>query len=171
VYYTLEPDVAGWLGEMTEMDTTTWPETVHRLEYEMAGWRGDCLLAAHPVHILEAAAARELASRKFGGFERRDVTVSLSDQFLQLQPDVHLPEFIWLHVTGVAGVDDLGAQRNGGLVVSGDVLAVLHKHGMANCELVEFAAATGCCRAAVNSPGISPQPRPTSRRPATFTSR
>jgi hypothetical protein len=135
MYYRLKPDVAGGFGEMTELDTSTNPATVHRLHYEFEGWLGDCLVGNFAVSILEENVAREFVARGFTGFELREAIISRSDVFDQLQPEVDLPKFVWLKVIGKPGIDDLGIQQSGSLVVSEAVLSTLRQHGLDNCDI------------------------------------
>lgn len=123
---------------MTEVDATTAPVTVRRLHYEFEGWFGDCLVASDEVYVLEESAADELVARRFSGFDLRDAIISTSDVFDELLPDVVLPKFVWLDVTGVAGVDDLGLEPDGRLVVAANVLTVLRKHGIDNCGIERY---------------------------------
>ena len=40
-FHVVEPEVAGALGDRTEMDSSIHPPIVKRLHYEFQGWLGD----------------------------------------------------------------------------------------------------------------------------------
>jgi hypothetical protein len=63
---------------------------------------------------------------------------SASEEFEELFPDVKLPKFVWLQVTGKAGQDDFGLSSDHCLVVSQRILDLLKGAGMSHCDIHEF---------------------------------
>lgn len=136
--YLVEPEVAGGLGPATIRDRSVHPPRVTRLEYVVDGWLGDALLESFPCFIATRTLADSLADALAGsgssGYVEREVQVSTSYLFREMQPSVELPEFVWLDVGGRPGVDDLATDARGSLVVSQRVLDVLTRAGIGHAE-------------------------------------
>src|SRR3954454_10828086 len=60
VYFALEPEVAGQLGDTTMLDTSVHPPVIQRLEYRFDGWLGDDLLESFPCFVVTERLANEL---------------------------------------------------------------------------------------------------------------
>lgn len=131
-YFFLEPEVAGGLGEHTEMDRSVHPPKVTKLHYRFDGWLGDSILETFPSFIVTEDAKRELQSNAITGVHFDEVEVSLSDEFRDLHPTMRLPKFCWLKIDGRAGEADFGLARDNRLVVSGLALELLRRLGIAN---------------------------------------
>ena len=123
----LEPEVAGGWGDETVADTAVHPPIVSRLHYEFEGWLGDELLASFPCFIVSERVAAALEASRLTGFALDEVTISTSPEFEDLHPDVSLPRFRWLKVSGQAGVDDFGLAADFRLVVSAKGLGLLSR--------------------------------------------
>lgn len=136
-YYLIKPEVAGGLGEHTKMDTSTHPPIVEKLHYVFDGWSGDVLLTTFPCFIVTSEARKALEQMRFTGFDISCVEVSKSDIFIELHPSIILPEFYWLKVNGVAGVDDFGIANNR-LIVTEKVLQVLQDLGLKEAIVCEY---------------------------------
>ena len=139
-FFAIEPEVAGGWGDGTVADSSVHPPHVQRLDYQFDGWMGDLLLASFPCFIVAAKLGDALRGRGLTGFDLAACTVSTSDQFLELHPETELPEFRWLQITGVPGKHDFGVSAKHELVVSEAALAVLRRHGIQHCEVVEWHA-------------------------------
>jgi hypothetical protein len=135
LYYRLEPEVAGGLGERTRLDTSTHPPRVHHLHYEFEGWLGDALLATFPCFIVTARLGHNLLAASLSGFHLAPLEVSRSALFDELYPKRVLPAFEWLQVTGLAGQDDCGLTTDATLVVSQAAKAVIEAHGLSHCVI------------------------------------
>ncbi|MFY9952572.1 MAG: hypothetical protein WAK54_05070, partial [Bradyrhizobium sp.] len=59
-YFFVEPEVAGGLGPLTVMDTTTHPPIVSKLHYHFDGWLGNVLLETFPCFIVTDGARQAL---------------------------------------------------------------------------------------------------------------
>lgn len=137
-FFRLEPEVAGGLGEHTEMDTGQVPPKVHRLHYEFDGWLGDEILESYPVFIVTDRVAERLEQIGATGFALRDVEISKSPTFEELHPGRELPSFRWLDVTGAPEQDDLGVGDDAVLVVSARVLDVLREGTLEHADVEDF---------------------------------
>ncbi|MBM7772932.1 hypothetical protein JOD54_003136 [Actinokineospora baliensis] len=138
MYYKLDPEVPGGIGELSELDTGVAPLVVRRLHYEFDSWFGDCLGQSSPIYILAKYAAVDLERHGFSGFNLREVLVTRSEVWEQLDLKITLPQFVWLDVVGVGGQHDIGRVDKAGLVVSSTVLDVLKSHRLDHCKIVEF---------------------------------
>jgi hypothetical protein len=137
-YYTLEPEVSGGLGEGTVMDSTVQPPRVESLHYEFADWLGDDLVESFPCYLVSKPLAARLTAANLGGFQLRDVAVTLTDEAEEQLGDTSLPDFYWLDVIGTAGHDDIGTTPAGQLVVSDQGLALLREFNIDNCDVEPF---------------------------------
>ena len=138
-FYKLDPEVAGGCGPNTAFTRTLGkPLVVHKLHYQFDGWLGDELLECSPCFIVTQRLADVLGSRELSGYELKQVEISTSGQFRDYYPDRQLPQFAWLGITGKAGVDDIGVDVDGRLVVSGRALEALKATQFDNCEVSEF---------------------------------
>ena len=135
-YFVLEPEIPGHLGEGTELDHSVWPPRVRRLVYEFYGWRGDELLESFPAFIVTADLGARLEVAALTGFELSDVEVTTTEDFRESLPEVTLPPFRRLEVTGIAGEADLGMTSKGQLVVSERAFDVL-RAGRLNHAIVK----------------------------------
>jgi len=135
-FYRLSPEVAGGWGRNTVADTAKHPPVVHHLHYQFDGWQGDDLLESFPCFIVTQRLAECLRGTSLNGFELRPVETTKSDLFCDLYGDRELPSFKWLHVTGSAGIDDLGLEE-GTLVVSQQALDFLAKFSLVKCDVKE----------------------------------
>jgi hypothetical protein len=137
-YFYIEPEVAGGLGEKTVLDSSVHPPRVDRLHYKFDGWLGDVLLESFPCEIATSSAAHALMDAAVTGVQFADVEVSTSEAFRELHPQLALPMFRWLRVSGVAGKDDFGIADDLRLVVSQRALDILRPLGIGNATLEHF---------------------------------
>lgn len=101
-YYSIEPEVAGGLGDNTLIDTSIHPPEIIKLHYQFDGWLGDVLLATFPVFIVTESAALEIQAAKLTGVNFDHVEVTTSEQFSEICPDQSVSKFLWLKVDGEA---------------------------------------------------------------------
>jgi hypothetical protein len=138
-FYRLDPEVAGGWGPNTEFTRTPGePVVVHRFHYQFDGWLGDELLESSPCFIVTQRLAEELQKHRLSGYELKAVEISTSEQFHELYPDRELPVFAWLYITGTAGIDDFGIDREGRLVVSEKAIGVLKTMRLDHCEVADY---------------------------------
>lgn len=137
-FFKIQPEVAGGLGTRTIMDTTVHPPLVSVLEYEFDGWLGDDLLESFPCFIVSEQLKNLLEENTFTGYVFSDVITSKSDTFIEIYPDLTLPNFYWLKINGKAGVEDAGLSESNHLVVSENFLKILLQVNLKNCLTEEL---------------------------------
>ena len=138
MFYFIEPEVAGGLGDRTVMDASYHPPIVTKLEYKFEGWLGDELLESFPCFIMTEALSKYLIKANLSGFTLESVYISTSDEFDETYPNKILPKFLWLKVIGRAGVDDFGLADDHRLVVSGAALEILRAAQLDNADIEEY---------------------------------
>lgn len=137
-YYTLSPEVAGELGEDTEMDTAVHPPVVSRLHYEFSDWLGDDLVESFPVFLISSVLGQDASGAGLTGFVLADAEVTVSEEAQELLEGETIPEFRWLKITGQPGVDDFGQTEQARLVVSERALEVLRQGSLENCDVEDY---------------------------------
>ncbi|MGJ8674287.1 hypothetical protein [Rubritalea sp.] len=135
LYFELEPEVAGELGDSSIIDATVHPPIVTKLHYEFSGWLGDCLVESFPCYIIKSEVAELLQNSGFTGFSISDAQVSVSSEFVELHPNSNLGSWKWLRPSGRAGIDDIAVSSDHTLIVSNSVLNLLKSHGIDNCDV------------------------------------
>lgn len=135
MFYIIEPEVAGALGDSTVIDTDVHPPVVSNLEYRFEGWLGDELLESSPCFIITESVARKLYDSQLSGFTLGPVHVTKSPEFEKLNPHTSLPDFLRLEVEGTAGVDDFGLAADHRLVVSQASMAALRTAQLDNADI------------------------------------
>lgn len=137
-FYKLDPEVAGGWGPHTKFNRTAGkPTVVYHLHYQFDGWLGGERLESCSCFIVTERLAKLLQSRNLSGYELKPVEISTSEQFRDYFPDLELPRFVWLDITGTAGVDDFGLSA-GALVVSTSAFDSLKSGSLKHCEVSEF---------------------------------
>lgn len=138
MYFYIEPEVSGGLGDNTAADTTVHLPAVSKLNYLFDGWLGDDLLESFPCYVVSDRIKTEIINSELIGFEIDGLEITKSDQFDELYSGKKLPGFSWLKMTGVAGKDDFGIASDHRLVVSGKALDVLKRGSIEQADLEEF---------------------------------
>jgi hypothetical protein len=138
-YYTLEPEVAGGFGPKSILDDpSARPPRIKHFNYEFAGWAGDPLLTTVASFIVTAEVKAKIEESEAKGVQFGIVEISKSGEFEDFFPGRELPKFVWLQVTGKAGVDDFDMSPTHRLIVSQRILDILRSAGMSHCEICEF---------------------------------
>ena len=135
MYFILQPEVAGGLGELTVVDRSKHPPVVTKLHYEFEGWLGDEILESFPCFIVTAELRKALETCAVTGCNFHGATISASPEFHEMYPNRRLPAFDWLKVYGTAGKDDFGLTTDGRLVISNAALAILQRFRMEHCAI------------------------------------
>lgn len=136
LFYDLEPEVPGGLGDNTVVDVSVHPPIVSSLHIVFDGWLGDELLEVFPAFIVSATLSDQILQQKFVGFDVRDCLIEKSEQFIEFNPDVLIPDFKWLVVNGRSG-DDFCLSTENKLRVSERVLTLLKSQNLQYCDIVE----------------------------------
>lgn len=138
MFYFIEPEVAGGLGDHTVMDTSYNPPIVSKFEYKFEGWLGDELLESFPCFIVTEPLSALVTKANLSGFTLEPVHICTTDDFDEACPNKLLPKFLWLKVNGRAGVDDFGLADDHRLVVSGTALNILQAAQLDNADIEEY---------------------------------
>jgi hypothetical protein len=140
-YYRLFPAVAGDIGEKTQHDGTEIPpvpSTTHRLHHRVRVWIGDDITRCEWFLVVTDKLRDILQTRDLSGYEIEELIVTRSRKSEEIQPDIELPEFHWLRVTGDLGVDDFGMGDDLWLVVSEDALDTLREGTLEHAEIEPY---------------------------------
>ena len=137
-YFYINPDVAGGIGRGTIMDTSVHAPVVSKLIYQMEGWFGDVIITTFPCFLVVSEVKQALQNIGFSGASFAHVEITKSDDFLELQPNIELPQFVWLKVSGKAGHDDFGIARDLRLVISARVLDMLEAFGIPSATVEPY---------------------------------
>ncbi|HLP50450.1 MAG TPA: hypothetical protein VK154_06165 [Chitinophagales bacterium] len=136
LFYDLEPEVPGGLGDNTLINVSVHPPIVSFLHIVFDGWQGDELLEIFPAFLMSATLCDEILQQKFVGYEIKDCLVEKSEQFMEFYPDVLIPNFKWLVVIGRNG-DDFCLSYENKLRISERVLTLLRRHHLKHCDIIE----------------------------------
>jgi len=134
----VEPEVAGWLGNLSVIDRSRRPPVVKRLHYVFSGWMGDDIVETFPAFIVTARLAEAIAAAGLSGAEFDDVVISKDPQFVRFSLEVasSLPEWRWLRLAGEPHASDFWQRPDGRLVVSERGLDVLRRFNLNQAEVV-----------------------------------
>jgi len=135
MYKLIEAEVAGALGEKTELDNSEFPPLVKRLNYEFDGWLGDDILESFPCYIMTERLKKAIENEKLSGIIFDDVLISKSESFLDLYQDKELPTFFWAKINGKDYQDDFFITEQNGLAISDKAFLLLQKF---NIDQVDF---------------------------------
>lgn len=143
-FFSLGPEAAGELGSNTLGNTKERPHRIDRLHLELTFWPEDDLIDAY-TYVCSRHLAEALKNSELTGFTLDQIfEVSQGDQF-EISANTHkgekLPEYVWLKVTGRAGVDDFGLVQGPcalPLVVSQAALDLLMAFELKHCKIVLY---------------------------------
>jgi hypothetical protein len=139
-YFVLAPEVPGGFGDRTQLRPTTSGPEVVTLHFEFeAGCQGNDLATSHPVFIISDRVGAELGAAGLTGFQLAEMEQTVDPDAYELDPDLELPTYRWLQITGHAGVADLGLD-GADLVASERALEVLQRHAkLSLCDIDAWA--------------------------------
>lgn len=141
-YYLLEPEVAGGIGDMSEIVYKDGMiNEVKFLHYEFYGWLGDELLTTHPCFIVSENLMDDIISSGLEGAEFKDIKTSLSYEFLELYGKIEIPKFVEIkckfvyeeHIDNLTSDFYISQRKN--FIVSDKALNVLKHHKLDFCEV------------------------------------
>jgi len=138
MFYYIEPEVAGSLGDSSIIDTSVHPPKISKLHYQFDGWLGDDLLETFPCYIVTEKMKEKIESNNLSGARFDSVMISVSDQFQEMYPNKTLPQFFWLKVDGSAGKDDFGIAKDHRLVISKKALDTMKQLNIENSDIEEY---------------------------------
>lgn len=135
-FYTIEPEVAGELGEGTVMDTSVHPPRVSAVHYVITDWLGDDIIESFPCYLVTPRLAAALESSQLTGFRIEAAQVTLSEEATEFGI-TETPEFRWLVITGPSG-EDFSVLPSGQAVISEAALQALQTYTIDNCDIEPY---------------------------------
>ena len=144
-YYLLKPEVAGELGEGSELVYEGGSlKEVTFLEYNFMGWLGDELLTTHPCFIVTESLQNDIMLYDLTGVTFRDIAMTFSDEFYELYGDKKLPRFVQI-ICNTSYEDnadnlqyDFYYNKYKRMIVSEKALNVLKQHRMDMCNIESY---------------------------------
>lgn len=127
MYKLIEPEVAGGLGEKTQINNSYFPPLIEKLHYEFDGWLENDILESFPSYIVTESLKIGIEKDMLTGILFDDVLISKSDTFSELYPNKDLPTFFWAKINGEAFVDDFFITEKNGLAISERAYSLLKK--------------------------------------------
>ncbi|MFT4008828.1 MAG: hypothetical protein QM655_02180 [Nocardioidaceae bacterium] len=137
--YRLDPQVAGELGPDTDLDTSTHPPKVKRLEYVLDQPETDELITSFPVFLVSDQLGSRLKKAHLDGFKLTKAPVRPSDNYRQLYGKAEHRDYRWLQVTGAPGRSDFWLDQSFNLCVSDGAMAILESAVLSGCTVVRLA--------------------------------
>lgn len=131
-------EVAGALGDETKINKDTFPPIVTKLHYIFDGWCGNDIIESFPCYIVSDLLKNELIKNSITGIVFDKVKVSKSRNFHEIFTNIKLPEFHWLKITGIVGIDDFGLSSDYRLVISSKVFEILQNFNISEIDFEDF---------------------------------
>ncbi|WP_288447477.1 hypothetical protein [uncultured Chryseobacterium sp.] len=138
MFRLIEPEVAGGLGERTQIDNSFFPPLIINLHYEFEGWLGNDILESFPYYIVTEKLRKGIEHEKLTGISFDNVTVSKSETFLELYPDRELPNFFWAKINGESNRDDFFITEKNGLAISERAYSLLENYNIDQADIEDF---------------------------------
>ncbi|MDQ0065119.1 hypothetical protein [Chryseobacterium lathyri] len=135
MYKVIEPEVAGGLGDNTEMDTSFFPPLIKNLHYEFDGWLGDDILESFPCYVMTETLRKAIEFENLTGIYFNEVLISKSETFLELYPNKELPNFFWAKINGEPYKDDFFITEKIILAISDRAYSLLKKYNITQAEI------------------------------------
>lgn len=135
--FYIEPEVCGGLLESSLIDTSVHPSIVKELHFQFDGWLGDGLIECFPCFLILDTLLKDLEQIGCTGFKVDKFVEVQSETFKVLQPQVSLPDFLWLKIIGKAGFDGFGISTDNRLVISEKVRDLLESGNYINNSDIE----------------------------------
>ena len=130
--FVLEPMVAGELGGATEMDTSTHPPVVSRVQYVLDRPDPDDLIESFPVFLVADAVAAGLRDLALTGFELAEAEITTSAEYQAAFGGADHPNYQWLRVESDAA-NDCWLHDDLRLCVSDAMMLALRRHKLSDC--------------------------------------
>lgn len=138
MYKLIEPEVAGGLGEQTQMDNSFFPPLIKNLHYEFEGWLENDILESFPCYIVTEKLRKGLEREKLTGISFDEVIVSKSETFLELYPNKELPSFFWAKINGESNRDDFFITEKNGLAISERAYSLLKNYNIDQADIEDL---------------------------------
>ncbi|RXM40438.1 hypothetical protein BOQ62_05560 [Chryseobacterium sp. CH21] len=138
MYKLIEPEVAGGLGEQTQIDNSFFPPLIINLHYEFEGWLGDDILESFPCYIVTEKLRTGIEHEKLTGISFDDVILSQSETFLELHSNKELPNFFWAKISGESYRDDFFITKKNDLAISEKAYLLLKNYNIDQADIEDL---------------------------------
>lgn len=137
-YFLLDPEVPGEMGPGTLLDNGSHPPKVLHLHFILTNWLGDDLVQTYPCYMVTEDLGKRLLGAGFTGMRLTPLQNEISEDFGLFCPGIPAPVFLWLHIEGSPGENDLGLTDDARLVISERALKIMQAGQLAHCEIQPF---------------------------------
>lgn len=137
--YRLDPQVAGELGPDTDLDTSTHPPKVKRLEYVLDQPETDELITSFPVFLVSEQLGGRIKKAHLDGFKLAKARVRPGDNYRELYGKARHRDYRWLQITGTARRSDFWLDESFNLCVSDRAMKILEVSVLTDCEIERIA--------------------------------
>ncbi|GEJ48147.1 hypothetical protein [Chryseobacterium sp. ON_d1] len=138
MYKLIEPEVAGGLGEQTQIDNSFFPPLIKNLHYEFEGWLGDDILESFPYYMVTERLRDGIELAKLTGVIFDKVLISKSETFLELYPDRELPNFFLAKINGESSRDDFFITEKNVLAISERTYSLLKNYNIDQADIEDL---------------------------------
>lgn len=138
MYKFIEPEVAGGLGDETQIDNSVSPPLVKNLHYEFDGWLGDDILESFPCYIVTEVLRKGIESERLTGITFDEVYISKSENFTEIYPDKQLPIFFWAKINGEQNKDDFFITNKNILAISDKAYLLFKNYNIDNADIEDL---------------------------------
>ncbi len=138
MYKSIEPEVAGGLGEKIQMDNSVFPPLVKNLHYEFESWLGDDILESFPCYIVTESLRKGIESQNLTGINFDEVYICKSENFTELYPDKQLPIFFWAKINGERNKDDFFITEENTLAISDKAYLLLRNYNISQADIEDL---------------------------------
>jgi hypothetical protein len=138
IYYIIEPEVPGGLGDNTIIDTSVHPPVISVLHFEFDGWMGDDIAESFPCYIVTERLMNAIKEHNFSGVAFDTLIMSKSGEFMNMHPLRELPVFYWMKIIGKFGTDDFAISDAFNLLISGRVIDCLRLFNTGHADIRQY---------------------------------
>jgi hypothetical protein len=135
--YSIDPQVAGELGEGTVLDSSVHPPLVTQVDYVLDGPATDDLIQSFPVYLVSVELAERLQRARLTGFALADAAVRPSLEYLAVYGNVAHRQYRWLRLQGTAE-DDCWLDGSFKLCVSDRMMRILESAKLSDCVITKI---------------------------------
>lgn len=136
--FRLDPQVAGELGEGTELDGRTHPPVVSAVEYVLDQPENDDLIQSFPVYLISVDMEQLLIHHGFTGFTLDDAAITAGDVYLEVHGPVPTPHYRWLRIAGRESDSDCWIDESLQICVSNRMMAAMRALRLDECDVEEI---------------------------------
>jgi hypothetical protein len=135
VPFRLEPQVAGELGEATQLDPSEHPPRVVAVEYLLDGPQPDDLIESFPVFLASDRLVSRLRASSLTGFTLHPARVLPSREYREIYAHAEHPAYEWLCITGGGEREDAWLDADFRLCVSDRFMAEMRRFDLSRCNV------------------------------------